>query len=46
MNSFFSSALSSSHGFRTSLGQGVSFESPAITPSFFWFSKMRWRSFS
>ena len=46
MKSFFSSAVSWSHGFNMSLGQGDSFESLAITPSRFWFSKMRSRSFS
>jgi hypothetical protein len=35
-----------SQGVRTSFGQGVSFESGGITPSFFWFSKIRSRSFS
>ena len=44
--SFFSSAVSWSHGLRWSFGHGASVVSFGITPSFFWFSKMRSRTFS
>ena len=44
--SFFASGESLSQGVRMSSGQGVNFASLGITPSFFWFSKMRSRSFS
>ncbi|MFO1413862.1 MAG: hypothetical protein U1F10_08145 [Burkholderiales bacterium] len=46
MKSFFSSAVSCSHGVITSFGHGVSVRSFGMTPIFFWFSKIRSRSFS
>ncbi|OQB99533.1 MAG: hypothetical protein BWX79_03110 [Alphaproteobacteria bacterium ADurb.Bin100] len=46
MNSFFSSALSWSQGLSIWLGQGPSWVSLGITPSFFWFAKICSRSFS
>ena len=44
MKSFCSSAVSWSHSFSTSFGQGGSVVSFGITPSRFWFSKMRSRT--
>ena len=44
MKSFFSSAVSWSQCFSTSFGHGGSLVSFGITPSRFWFSKMRSRS--
>ena len=40
MNSFFSSAVSWSHSFSRSFGQGVSLAFCGMTPSRFWFAKI------